>query len=327
MDIKAFTYHKRAEKYSDCQDCFGINTQNNRIAISDGMTQSIFPQWWAKILVDAFLDNGKIPFDNILPLQNQWQEMVKTEIEKQEIEGKNPWLLRDIFEEGKGAGATICGFEWRKNGWTCQCLGDSCLIKINKDYSIEIITSQKGQFDNHPEYLDSFTDGRGSPITKEGDFNLKALLLVTDPFAELFQIHQEEKEFVKARYEELCKVFSQESYVQLVENWRDQYNMHNDDSTFVLLTNFDSIEVKNKLEITLDTLCLKEQEELISSSIAAEENKNISQSERNSIEEEFRKSAEKLLSLSSVEDRQSHTKLWSFITPYIKPLFDIFRKK
>lgn len=327
MDIKALTYHKRAENYSDCQDCFGINTQNNRIAISDGMTQSIFPQWWAKILVDSFLDNGKIPFDNILPFQIQWQEMVKTEIENQETEGKNPWLLRDIFEERKGAGATICGFEWTDKGWTCHCLGDSCLIKINNDYSIEIITSQQGQFDNHPDYLDSFTDGRGFPVTKYGDFNLKAILLVTDPFAELFQIHQEDKEFVKARYEELCKVFSQESYVQLVENWRDQFNMHNDDSTIVLLTNFDTIDIKTKLEITLDTLCLKEQEELISNNFATEENKKISQSERNSIEDEFRKSTEKLLSLSTAEDRQSHTKLWSFITPYIKPLFDIFRKQ
>ena len=236
MDIKAFIYHKRAEKYSDCQDCFGLNTQNNRIAVSDGMSQSIFPQWWAKILVDAFLETGKIPYDNILPYQIQWQDRVRDEIAKQEAEGKNPWLLRDMFAERSGAGATICGFEWDNNGWTCQCLGDSCLIKIKEDYTIEIITSQKGNFDSHPDYLDSFTEGRGEPVTVSGDFNLKAILLVTDPFAELFQIHQNDSEFISKRLNEICNLSEHESFISLVENWRNSFNLHNDDSTLIIIT-------------------------------------------------------------------------------------------
>jgi len=259
MGIKAFVYHKRAERYCDCQDCFGINTQNNRIAISDGMSQSIFPQWWARILVDAYLKNGTIPQDNIIPYQNIWQEKVRAEIVRQESEGKNPWLLRDMFAERSGAGATLCGFEWDKNGWRCQCLGDSCLIKIKNDYSIEIITSQNGKFDNHPDYLDSFSDGRGTPVTEKGDFNLKAILIVSDPFAELFQIHQEEPTFICERLNEINNLTDHESYATLVDHWRDQYNLHNDDSTLVILYNLLSKEVKIVWEDSLDNLCKKEQ--------------------------------------------------------------------
>lgn len=283
MDIKAFIYHKRAEKYSDCQDCFGLNTQNNRIAVSDGMSQSIFPQWWAKILVDAFLETGKIPYDNILPYQIQWQNRVRDEIAKQEAEGKNPWLLRDMFAERSGAGATLCGFEWDINGWTCQCLGDSCLIKIKDDYTIEIITSQKNNFDNHPDYLDSFTEGRGEPVTVSGDFNLKAILLVTDPFAELFQIHQTDSEFISKRLNEICNLSDHESFVNLVENWRNSLNLHNDDSSLIIITDLkqqpvhvvheDDIEnLSNKFDIIPQTLGAlnKKTEDTINKNISEE---------------------------------------------------------
>ena len=85
MKIKAFIYHKRAEKYNDCQDWFGINFQTKRIAISDGMSQSIFPQWWARILVDYYLEKGYFPQD-IRPLQEKWQRMLQDEIQRREEE-------------------------------------------------------------------------------------------------------------------------------------------------------------------------------------------------------------------------------------------------
>lgn len=326
MDIKAFIYHKRAEKYGDCQDCFGLDTQNNRIAVSDGMSQSIFPQWWAKILVDAFLETGKIPYDNILPYQIQWQNMVRDEIVKQEADGKNPWLLRDMFAERSGAGATICGFEWDNKGWTCQCLGDSCLIKIKEDYSVAIITSQDGQFDNHPDYLDSFTNGRGTPVTVRGDFNLKAILLVTDPFAELFQIHQNEKEFIKARYTELCKIYSQESYIQLIENWRDQFNMHNDDSTFVLLTNLGSPSIDNLLSKSLEELCNEEKNPILITEPHPTEMNDASE-EMEAAESQFKSSVVNLLRYYPPGKKKTKNKVIDWVKEKYKSIVDSFVKK
>ena len=254
MDIRAFICHKKAEKYCDCQDCFGISTQSNRIAVSDGMSQSVFSQWWAKILVDAFLEKGEIPNDTILPYQEKWQNMVENEIQRQESEGANPWLLKNMFAERLGAGATLCGFQWSNGGWTCKCLGDTCLIKVKSDYSIEIITSQQGNFNNHPDYLDSFGAGRGNPCTAEGDFNLEAILIVTDPFAELFQHHQKNTEFIKERMCEIGRLNNHESYINLVERWRDDFNMHNDDSTLVILNKFEDKEVTIIHEDSIDKL-------------------------------------------------------------------------
>ena len=43
MKIRAFITHKLREHYSECQDRFCINSDNHAIAVSDGMSQSVFP--------------------------------------------------------------------------------------------------------------------------------------------------------------------------------------------------------------------------------------------------------------------------------------------
>lgn len=56
MKVKAFITHKKAEKYSDCQDSFAVNGENKAIAVSDGISQTIFSGIWSEILTDAFVE-------------------------------------------------------------------------------------------------------------------------------------------------------------------------------------------------------------------------------------------------------------------------------
>lgn len=268
MLIQAYIHHKKAEKYSDCQDYFGIDTQNNRIAISDGMSQSIFPQWWSKILVDYYLGNGQIPHapQDILPLQKKWQQMLHDEISNREEEAKinpkrNPWRLKNLLAEKSGAGATLCGLTIGKNILRCDCIGDSCLIAINHDYTLNFYTSQVGEFGNHPDYLDSFKSGRGRPISKEVKLDIKALLLASDPIAELFLIHENDSTFIKSRLEELVALSGHSSYVDLVEKWRNNFDMHNDDSTLVLIQDIQNSNLVITYEDNLAELCTCEADE------------------------------------------------------------------
>ena len=241
MIIKAYIYHKRAEKYSDCQDCFGIDAQNNRIAISDGMSQSIFPQWWAKILVDHYLDNGHIPTD-IKPLQEKWQNLLTSEIQKREDESKtnpkrNPWRLKNSLAEKSGAGATLCGFQASNDGWSCECIGDSCLIAVKHDSDLNFYSSQVGEFGNHPDYLDSFGNGVGTPVITPVEKNdVEVLLMASDPIAELLQLNENNKEFIRSRINEILSLTEHSSFVNLIERWRNEFGMHNDDSTLIIMT-------------------------------------------------------------------------------------------
>lgn len=266
MKIRAYIYHKRAEKYTDCQDCFGIDANTRRIAVSDGMSQSIFPQWWAKILVDAYLQTGHIP-DDISPLQNEWQQQLVGEIQKREEEAKsnpkrNPWRLKNAISEKAGAGATLCGLTLADKEWTCECIGDSCLIAVNRDYTLNFYTSQVGAFGNQPDYLDSFQEGRGTPIKESIKQDVVCLLMVSDPFAELFQNNETNLEFIKSRLAELQNLSNHESFKQLVEKWRDEFNMHNDDSTLILIEDLSDSKIHADHIDDLAELCSKKETEV-----------------------------------------------------------------
>ena len=54
MKVRVFITHKKAEHFQDCQDRFSVNRDTKSVAVSDGMSQSIFQKIWAEILVDAY---------------------------------------------------------------------------------------------------------------------------------------------------------------------------------------------------------------------------------------------------------------------------------
>ena len=347
MKIQAYIYHKRAERYSDCQDYFGIQSQNNRIAVSDGMSQSIYPQWWAEILVEAYLNTGKIPgsLDELQKYQDVWQDRVQNEILKRENNGKNPWRLKNSFMEKSGAGATLCGFTWNDNSWSCECIGDTSLIVVRNDFSIEIKSSQEGEFGNHPDYLDSFQKGRGDVKSLSGEFDdVFTILLVTDPFAELFQKYRHDVKFIEERISEINSLSDHESYSKLVEEWRDEYFMHNDDSTLIVLTDFTSDELQYYHIDNLKDLIRKESpNSMLSISGVNNSSQTVSlkqqtsncngiskicptkEEERQRTIEEFLRASQNLL--KCYIGRRNKREIFNFFKKYLNPIIKNFCKK
>lgn len=110
MNIKGYITHKLCESDSDCQDYFHINPETRKIAISDGMSQSIFQSKWAQILVQSFTASDSDDITNQLPqLQKQWQDYAQKELKRQEEAGVQTWMLENCLLERNGAGATFCG--------------------------------------------------------------------------------------------------------------------------------------------------------------------------------------------------------------------------
>lgn len=235
-----------AESYSDCQDYFGVNVKNKKIAISDGMSQSIFPFEWARILVEFYLATDKIKLtEDLQPLKVEWSKYVDNELKRQKKAGMSTWMLENFLTERKGAAATFCGVKFSGYEWYGQVLGDSCLIEINENNQIiNIYTSQTGDFGNHPDYFDSINNGRGIPKSINGILKKGwKLLFVTDPFAELLYIKRKDNieiDFIA----ELLQISSQEDFECLVDKWRRYENMHNDDSTIIIVEHDGNEEFK-----------------------------------------------------------------------------------
>lgn len=240
MKIRAYITHKLEENNSDCQDYFHINSERRKIAISDGVSQSIFSAKWAQMLVKAYTDSDSEDISTQLPsLQKQWLDFAQSELEKLEKEGGSTWMLENCLTEKQGAAATFCGIKIADDGsWNGYALGDSCLFEVTEDDSIlNFYPSVTKDFGNSPDYFDSFTEGKGELCEISGKLSVgRKLLLVTDPFGEL--LYNKKKENLESSYvSQLLSLNSYEDFLALVDELRAKENMHNDDSTLVIVEN------------------------------------------------------------------------------------------
>ena len=74
MKVRAYITHKLEESNADCQDYFRLNSGKKKIAISDGVSQSIFSAKWAELLVKEYTDTDVDDISESIPkLQKKWQ--------------------------------------------------------------------------------------------------------------------------------------------------------------------------------------------------------------------------------------------------------------
>lgn len=260
MRIRAYITHKPSEHYADCQDRFCINKDNKTIAISDGMSQSIFPEYWAEILSVHYAKTGHCSEKDRISLCADWMKKVKEYLNEQETQGKNPWRLRNNIATQSGAGATICGIRFENaSDWIGDVLGDSCIIEISKtDWKAKIFSSEEKAFDSHPDYYDSFPQKQGRGEIKQFKGSLRndtVLLLVSDPFSEYIDKY---KDNCKSLVEQILRLNSHEDFCKLVCEWRDK-GMHNDDSTMCIIEFDGNSEFKILSQDNIQKLIEKEE--------------------------------------------------------------------
>lgn len=258
MKIRAFITHKKCEKYADCQDRFFISRDKKSIAVSDGMSQSFFPDIWAELLSKHYAENSLFTEKDIDMLAERWRGRVKEYIDKHRGEPDFSWRTESSFDEGRTAGATVCGVTFTDSGhWRGCVLGDSCIIKIKKNGTLQIYTSQQKPFDCYPDYYDSkgFKFGKGKIASFDGELEKgSVLLLVSDPFAEFIDNHKDD---FMGYLKQIMSLENHNDFCKLVERWREE-GMHNDDSTLCVIEPGDSSEFKVEHEDNINVLIAKE---------------------------------------------------------------------
>lgn len=237
MRLRGFITHKAAEYYSDCADYFRICPQTKRVAVSDGVGQSVMPAEWAKLLVDSYLRDEWNPGSSTSPLMEKWIQLAWDYVNEQKKQGKNPWILENCLVNKDGAAATFCGLQFtQRNDWSASILGDSSLVILDGENRIvQIYSSKEGAFDFRPDFFESFGNNKGEIRSVSGQLeNEQKILLVSDPFSELFQnIKGTESEIpIISR---ILNIFNTKDFNTLVDSLRTDYHMHNDDSTLVII--------------------------------------------------------------------------------------------
>lgn len=269
MKIRAFITHKLAEHFCDCQDRFSINPDTKSVALADGMSQSYQQKIWAKLLVDSYLFN--IDFvpnkESIKELSIQWRDGVTNYIEQLKANNAPEYLIimnENALAMHKSAGATFLGIRFNGNKWEGDVLGDSCLLEVENNQIKKIHTSQQGdEFDNHPDYFDSDAskEGKGTPLHICGEITSQTnILLVSDPFSDFLNERKKggkEELYIK----ELLQVTNHDEFEALVDKWRKEYGMHNDDSTLIIIEYEESDDFHCHSVDDIQSLILEEQKQ------------------------------------------------------------------
>ena len=286
MKVRAFITHKLCESYADCQDRFNINENNRIIGLSDGMSQSIFPDYWAEILSEQYAKEGHCDEEDRKRLCPIWMQRVIQYRNRQIEAGKNPWKLDNFLATHKGAGATICGVRFENaTDWKGDVLGDSCIIRVNKkDWSIDVLSSEERAFDSYPDYYDSFPEraGRGTIKPFEGSIGPDdLLLLVSDPFSEYLTNNNEN---IKELIEKVLCLDSHASFCNLVDDWRN-LGMHNDDSTLCIIEFDNRIDFNIQYQDKIEDLIANENNKASEESVPIVNQEQTVQSENNITED------------------------------------------
>jgi hypothetical protein len=252
ISIKGFIYHKSAEKYTDCFDRYGINEKTNKFAISDGVSKSFFPDLWAELLVDFFINaEGHInigDIDSYKSIQNEWNKRVGEIVNRP----NQKYFVRNFFVQGRPAAATFVGLYFFKESgilkWEAIALGDSFLFfipdqleNISDNFMDVLYLSSKDdfEFNNFPDFFDSRSiHNKGKIKQKRKELKKGTFYLMTDAMAEWFIAEKTKAHEIISGWE------TQNDFEKSIIELR-KTTLHNDDSTILIIR----VEEDNSSEI------------------------------------------------------------------------------
>ena len=249
VTIKGYITSKESELFSDCADRYDYNETHHKFAISDGVSKSFFPKFWAEYLVEEFVSKEKVEDDTFLPeCQEKWLRKITEIVNKPTVK----WFTQNAFNKNSPALATFVGLQFfeKEKKWEASALGDSFLFfvpKKRKTFDDCFIISSKKEpiiFDNFPDYFSSIGEKFKGNIKKTSKRDLKdgTFYLMTDALAEWF-INEKENAIGKIDVWE-----NQKDFERFIDEERQSKKLGNDDSA-ILIINVDKVH-KSKIKYT-----------------------------------------------------------------------------
>lgn len=246
VTIKGYITSKESELFSDCADRYAYNQHHHKFSISDGVSKSFFPKFWAEYLVKEFVSREKIEDEAFLPeCQEKWLNTITEIVNKPNVK----WFTQNAFNKKSPALATFVGLQFfeKEKKWEASALGDSFLFfvpKKMKTFEDCIILSSKKEpviFDNFPDYFSSIGEkfkGEVKQISKR-DLEDGTFYLMTDALAEWF-INEKEDAIGKIDVWQ-----NQKDFERFISEERQTKRLGNDDSAILII----NVEKVNKSKI------------------------------------------------------------------------------
>lgn len=274
LSVKGYITSKNAEFFSDCADRYALDKKRHKFAISDGVSKSFFPKFWAEVLVQNFVNSNNSIENLIVSSQKDWLNKVEEIINKPGVK----WFTKSAFKRQTPGLATFVGLEFfqeeKKWYWKASALGDSFLFftpLLVKDFDKECISLSSKEtpilFDNYPDYFSSIGKKyKGTISGKEEVLSSGTFYLMTDALAEWF-LNEKENAIDK------IKIWNNQlDFERFVDEERLNGKLGNDDNAILMIEiredegnnlNYDIIDVSDIAKL------IKSQEEELNKEVEA----------------------------------------------------------
>jgi hypothetical protein len=236
MRVHHFTTPKSDESKESNQDFIGYDIKRKIFAIADGVTTSVFPEIWAKIIVNQFLENTFRDKDLSNEFLKNWLfiaiEKFSESISKLDIDQ----FMRDLAVD-KGAATTFLGCQILDQKKTKKiriwAIGDSNIFHINNNKIQNLFPVAKiEEFSNMTEAFSSLPEQNRSNLSvseweiHEGD----TIVIATDAFSKwfLWASINGQKPWNKIRK----NLFRMESFIKKL---RFNKKINDDDTSFIYI--------------------------------------------------------------------------------------------
>lgn len=233
--VRNFLLPKHGHKAEECEDATSINSRLNRFAVADGATEAFDSGNWARRLVSSWTEsNGLLQPDEFLAwLKHEGEQHceVWTNVELS-------WYARE--KERAGSFAAFVGVELQSNSWNAIALGDSCLLQIRGNDSIEAFPLAKSE-DFGPAPVLAPSRVPLLPVAAKEIRTISSslevsdqLLLLSDATAAWFlRLHEERDAESRTTFINLLKSESDSALVEFLEQERSGGRLKNDDVAII----------------------------------------------------------------------------------------------
>lgn len=231
---RALSLAKRGNRADEIEDAWAAGENTGRFAIADGVTDSIFSNVWARLLVDRFV--AEPPSDAV-----PWTDWLATPREawhRDVHQRQLPWYAEHKLSTG--AAATFVGLQVRSDGtWDAVAVGDACLLQLRdrqllKTFPIE----QSSAFNNRPAVIRSNPQTEESLVARtSGKWQTEdVFVLATDALAQCLLVEQERDGSAQNAIVQLISAAGDVSLVEGALNaLRDSRHLRNDDVTLLVI--------------------------------------------------------------------------------------------
>lgn len=243
--------HKPKETPEDCADAWWVSDDNHRVAVSDGVTRSLYPGIFAEGLVYRFcVKSDEVLPDSeawLAPVRARWLEDAEKRVAKLKLK-RDPAFInnRERLQTRTPGAATFAGVKFmpeQGEGGTAKItvIGDSCLfIFVDGRFWEAFPCASSAEFDNQPKAFLSYAEQKNlavaqslerpmlPPTAKSAHF-----ILATDALAKwIFERHEKGENVLPV----LLALKTEDGFSNFVATERERDSQAlNDDVTLVII--------------------------------------------------------------------------------------------